>query len=734
MGARRFAILVLLVFAPVWFPLSADAVQSPFVGAPSPSGAYATHGYAWENNTIGISDVVPAPWTALAYAGNRISCWGREFDLGAGGMPAQITSQGRPLFARAPSLELAVDGAPVLGAGAATPSVTTRGRSRAEYTFTRHDASLDVELRGVLEYDGFLKITLTLTPRGAVTIDKLLVTLPFTRDVGLFSSRYIQYDFDQQVLDRADFSGSIALLDKPVDMRFNPAVWVGNHDVGVEWSCETNAYWAPEDPARVIRIAPEAGGVTMRIGIVGRPLRIDAPVSYAFALYPTPVKPLPADWRGIAVGNAGARPPGVDSRTHRMYGLGMLGRFPVRYPGLPGQVAAAQAPLQDRGPRAGESVEEGRRKLRDWGVRYVPYGALYGMPAVLPESEWKDYGAEWRIMNPRGEVRNRLWARLEGLGERDPSLIYICPWSRSFQDFLVWQYARAMERDGIGGMYLDLSSPNFLCQNPNHPHGRFVAGGGEYYPFFAQRELMKRFYTAFKGKDPDFLIMQHHAKVPVVCSGFSDVVVSGEALNLFFGFAGGRGRNAPENYDPDYSRLPDLFFEVQYAQTRGFVNMLLPQIVKGNENAVERDPGRTKRLTQGLLARCAVYDIPVCAMRLDRETYEAYLRAQERFGWLSGAEYIGPRESSKFLTKTGDAIRCALYMKKDGAFLVVSNLGPGDARGSLSLNTRALAGRGLTLSAGAKVLDAGSGAVLGGAGGTIDVQVPANDMRLLMVR
>lgn len=316
---------------------------------------------------------------------------------------------------------------------------------------------------------------------------------------------------------------------------------------------------------------------------------------------------------------------------------------------------------------------------------------------------------------------------------------YICLYPKSFRDFFVWQYVQAIEKYGIEGLYLDLASPNILCRNRNHPHGKFVELGGEYYPFFWQRELMQRLYVACKSRKRDFLISVHHAKVPVVCSGFCDLVLSGEPLNIIFRKKPrvlDIANSDPLAYVPDYSELPNEIYEVQYSQRKGFISMLLPEIVKWNETLMDARPDLLKNYTRKLLARAVLYDIPLSAKRMDMDYYNRVLKAQERFGWLTGASYLGPWESGAYLGSGGVNLKAAFYLKPQDKklMLVVSNLSDQDVREDISLNVEALSKSGLIITPDCRVLDAMEGAPYPSGQGRITVTVPPQDFRVFIVQ
>lgn len=689
---------------------------------------YPAFGYPWENNTLGMERVVPAPWTPVRCEQNRASVWGRTYELSDGVLPAQITSQGHPFFAAKPVLELVVDGHSLSLTGRA---FTEKEQDRMRFRTHAASAAVDVQSETSLEYDGLLMVRVTITPKRPASLDRLSVVLPWRRDIARFFSRYVNYDFNAQRLDRLDFVSSFGEVNKRLAMPFNPAVWVGNHDVGAEWVCETDEGWSPREKQAAIVMEPDGDTVRMRLDIAGRPVRIDKPYSLQFALYPTPVKPLPEDWRRLRIVTNWGTDPAIDARVDKVYGLAREGMFPVRYPTLP--IVEPTAVDEASEIRARTKIEAGRRRMAANHIRFILYGALYGMAARMPNNEWKDYAAYWRAGGDAAVV-SPGWGALLGTKKGEPTTYYISVAPKSFRDFLVWQYVNSIEKYGIEGLYLDLASPNFLSRNPHHPGGDWVAKGGQYYPFFAQRDLMKRLWVACKSRNKEFFMIQHHAKVPVIVSGFSDVVLSGEPLNLFFRGPNFTVRNAatdPAAYVPDYSKLPRTMYEVQYSQTRGFLSFLLPEVVKWNDELIKAHPDLLRKYTQTLLARTSVYDVPTSENRMDRALRSSVLRAQGRFPGFRDARFIGPWKSPELVDCGSGKLSCGLYLAREGKsiMMVLSNLGEADASETVRPRLDELRKAGIDLRGGFEITDAMSGKA-----GDLRVTLRPNEFRMLIIR
>lgn len=729
----RFVALTLALLAAGTAPVAAQQAYPLAV----PEGEYPAQGYEWENTDLGMEPVVPEPWTPVELDNDRLKVWGREFVLSDGPLPVQIISQGVALFAEAPTLELSMGGETVAWTGG-PPSVTD---VRAEWLATGEAEGWTALARSSVEYDGFLRVDLTVTPEEAVPVDSLRLRLSFAPGVGEMFSRYIDYDFEVQRLDRGDFAASFGHCSEGLSSPWRPTLWLGNHDVGLEWSCETNAGWGPLESDRAMRIEPGADTVNAVFEMVAAPMRLSEPITWSFALYPTPVKPLPADWRRIVLGNSWVTGSVITAQNHDIYGIGWHTWFPLAHPGMPvvkPATAASALEISMGGREPEELVAEGLAKLEELGINYVPYGALYVLPATLPRNEWEHYAEAWRIGRPEGNARERTFGTLQGIPFEQASMYYICLSPKSVRDFIVWYHVQAIREYGVGGLYFDIAAPNTLCMNSGHDHPP-ATGGVQYYPMWWQRELMKRLWIACKRENPDHLIAIHHAKSPITVAGFADMILSGEALNMFFRaehFVMSEADTDPTMYMPDYSALPNVLYEVGYSQRMGVINELLPEIIKWNRTAMREDPERLARYTRTMLARVAAYGIPVYPSSMDMSLFDALQRGYERFGWLDGTRFVGPWESGPFMGGSEHALSVALHLRPQGdsVLLVAANLTDGPLTETLRPDPAALREAGSALADGPVLIDAISGEpIAGNMEGGWPVSVPAQDYRLLLL-
>ena len=209
---------------------------------------YPAHGYAWENNSLGMDETVPAPWKALRFDADAVECWGRRFVFGKGALPLQITSQGRKLFASSPKIVLRVDGHNVDLDGDGAARRTLSAPHKMVRTWETNAGAHRVQVVTSLEYYGFCHVSLRIEPKDSANIERLTLEFPLPREQAAFFNRFEDYDFEAQRVNHDDLLGSAGRVNGPLNMRFNPCVWIGDHNVGIEWSCEVNAGWSEIAP------------------------------------------------------------------------------------------------------------------------------------------------------------------------------------------------------------------------------------------------------------------------------------------------------------------------------------------------------------------------------------------------------------------------------------------------------------------------------------------------------
>ncbi len=466
----------------------------------------------WENNRLGITDKVPPPWTPMTVTGKSVQCWGRAYDYTGSLFPRAVLSQGSDLLAGPIGLSLATGGK-TSELAAATAQTLTAAPHQADVDALTTTAGIKTRVRSHLEYDGCIKVELTLTPESKpVVVDELELRIPVKPERALY------YHWFEATRDPR-LTNAGALPAAGLKSHFKPLLWLGDDDRGLCWFSESPKGWASGDPESVLQVERGAGACTMRIRMVGRPLVIAGPWTTVFGLMATPTRPMPAGWRDWLIGLNQSNPWGAWSSGffNNLSGTDDPGTLMAKDPpALKRTVAQWQTSGQTMPYLA----------MRE-PMKVIPYSQIVfwsgkyrdGMPAP----EIKVFGPEWsnqkRPPGPRSEPDERIPLK---------EYYWVCPAS-SFAQFYIYYFNRLLDESGIDGIYID--GPWNTCANPLHGCG-YLDDQGVWraeFKIWAFRDLLKRMYCLLyeKRKDP---IIHHHTScwlcIPSI--SFSHMMLDGE--------------------------------------------------------------------------------------------------------------------------------------------------------------------------------------------------------------
>jgi hypothetical protein len=718
-------------------------------------GYYQGFGFDWENNALGMAPGVPSPFTPVEVDGTTVRVWGRELDFGGGVVPQQIESQTCPVLAGPVAVDLEVGGNSVQTA----PIPGSLRKESDERAVVRGDMEIlggRITVETSVEFDGFTRIDLTLIPDGAaLSLDRLTVELPMSKEAAGFFNLGYQYDFVLQRSTRFGIEESTGKIDGTRAFAFNSHLCISGSRVGIDMAIPDNVEWSNRDAAKALEIIPRADDVLVRLNMVDLPRQVAAPATWSFALLPLPIKPPLNRGRAIVAITSFNSYSWLDRSLWRLitFYSGPVSPLPLNIPGLP------------QPPESGERLAEWEGSMTRWqdqqtGV--MPYSSVFLHHVNVPE--WQKYFPYW-FVTPEGLGRTLppAWVLSETgsipgvFGECFPLNLY----SKSARDWLLWQIVAGVRDNGYAGIYMDLGDTTDNHCNPLA--GEYVGNSEKYYkPVYEIREFYKRLYKALKGLNPDYLINVHHGKVPVVFSSFVDLVSSGEGVNATFyekgeeAFARGELPEGHYPYLPDYSLLSDDYWLGAYSVSSGAVQLFLPQILKWAPNWPSRITGPDgveyelslagqlawyqahpevyRAYTRSMLARTLVLDLPLVQSRCDlNEVHNLYAAFQSRLGRLYGdMTHIGPADAGQFLVEPPEQGVYAAALVKSGAgkaVVILANWSREEQSCRFVFNPG-----GLQLDGGiGSVTDMEDATSLDLDGNAIELTLPANDFRVLLV-
>jgi hypothetical protein len=468
--------------------------------------------FPWEHIKLGTSTKVYPPFTPIVLEGRRLRTVLREHVLNDLGLLDQVTASsaqtgvGKPILAGPIRLVAKVDGKEArvepgkLAVVSAEPhQVRTRSAFSAE--------GLRASVEGTWDYDGCLRVDLTILAAGELKLDELTLEIPLDANVATMihaNADRIRAPVAQRLPpgEGVVWDSSKVACDDYI-RGFCPYVYLGDAVRGICWFAENDRGWGWDPKTPNVTVVRKGGVVTLRVHLVNRPTVINDNRKITFGLLAAPVKPRispggPNGWRyrylrdsyallgtdinWLALGDCGS----VYPAGGEMYFWEMIAR-------------GSKEKLTEN--QIKETVERGRKHFEPYGpdrvktweahVRHNLTSHLgqkmvfyYNRASCQLFDEFETFKDEWCLTDFRSVGKG------SGIGE-----IKIVP-SPSYIDHALYWYARSFEIGGNQGVYWDnfFIAPSFntgLTGAYAAPDGSIVPAAG----IWALRDLCRRTFV-----------------------------------------------------------------------------------------------------------------------------------------------------------------------------------------------------------------------------------------------
>ncbi|PJB70173.1 MAG: hypothetical protein CO095_09210 [Armatimonadetes bacterium CG_4_9_14_3_um_filter_58_7] len=260
---------------------------------------FVRHVFPWEGNKLGKSDIVVPPFTPITVQGNAVSAVLRKHTLSPLGLFAQVESVGRPLLKQPIRLEIASSGktAQVQGTNfrfaekKATKVVTTGDWS---------GGGLKGTARSEWDYDGMMKWTLSIFP-STQSVDAMTLVIPL--DATLMPLMHtctdgirFNYAGNAPMGQGRVWDGSKAPRNSIIG-SYVPYIWVGAEERGLAVFGENDRGWVTSPDVPCQELVRKGDTLELRLHLIAKPTRVDAPRQILIGFQATPTKPMPKNWR-----------------------------------------------------------------------------------------------------------------------------------------------------------------------------------------------------------------------------------------------------------------------------------------------------------------------------------------------------------------------------------------------------------------------------------------------------
>jgi hypothetical protein len=428
---------------------------------------------------------------------------------GGFGLPQRIASQGRDWLAEPVRLELTQSNQP-LRTVRAKVDVVARQDTAVAWKGQARMGDVQASVRGRLEYDGMMLITLRLEPAvpgRAVPLDAVTLTTAMPKERALFLNTstdqgYWWYPYTGWIPEAPGLVHD-NLRQRAARTSFLFYALFSDHETGLEWFADNLAGWQVDDARPVQEITRETnGGVRLVCRLANKPFVLDRPIEMTFGYDAAPVKPLPADWRSYYCHHHALKDIRSDLAVWWLWSSSTYDKY------RPNCFSLRPDDLENFA-KAVTNVP---------GIKPAPFCNQHVTLPAGPDRQREGGGWPWFINLLGAECENDGWTALP---------------TRGVRDYWAWNFDQWIKSGGMQAVYIDeagtqtvgcglLSGSGYLNPDGTHAYGHNTLG---------MREQIKRVRQLFldNGKRPVVWIPVYRKMIPHAYA-FVDVVCDGEAF------------------------------------------------------------------------------------------------------------------------------------------------------------------------------------------------------------
>jgi hypothetical protein len=271
--------------------------------------------FVWEGNRLGITDEVLPPFEPIDVRDDVVGVVLRDYEVGDLGLWDSVRVRGNETGHRellAAPMRLMVDGEPLKAAG----RFTSTADHEVVYEGTGQHPAVTVESRTTTQYDGCMRVALTLRPGQSgkelrdmtveIPLKDALVPLWHVVSMGIrVNPAGYTPEGEGRIWESQGQYRSRPHRNRYRRGNWEPYVWLGAEERGLCWFADNDGGWIPDtdnnDPS--LTLHRNDGVLTLGVHLVQKPVMIEEPRTIVFGLMASPAKPMPANWRNIMLGN-----------------------------------------------------------------------------------------------------------------------------------------------------------------------------------------------------------------------------------------------------------------------------------------------------------------------------------------------------------------------------------------------------------------------------------------------
>lgn len=617
--------LLMSIAAVIVSPVKADEDKRPDIDALEKA---LVEQQLWLNNTIGITDRIPAPWEPIILKRGSekrmaVEVLGRNYQFEKAIFPSAINIWGQQILGQPISISVISEGKQITFP---LNEVRLIKNNPDEVEIISSGTAKGIEIVAIhrIEYDGMILTRLFISPLSApVKVEGLFLQIPVKKEC----ARYLNYFRCFNPPREPDIFGVMKKL--PFRSAFEPVLWLGNEDVGLCWFAESDRGWDRSGNLdRQIEIFERGESRVLKFNFINTPRIIEKSREIVFGIIATPAKQVKENWRTVPA-----------LYTPAFFDFSWDGG--VYYPGP-----------DPKKVESGRFFEHLKTPWAYFKTSIQYHSDVYPDKTPLPEHYL--FGRLWKRMaitekhlleNPvPPEIR---WGTTVG----SPA--------SSLTDWLLWKWEKLVSTYGMKNIYFD----GLGWADINRLHGcGYVDENGilqPTIPILASRNALKRFYVMMSEKNEDFNIFIHGFLTAPPLLSFAHAQLSGEQFII-----------DPRRVEKHYSEILQEEELIGYFMGKqfGVVGVFLPEIPV-------RYSGILQEPTEEMMMLLLLHNVSICPAFCNAGLVNNMNKALTDYG-MENMKFIPYWENTKYLASSNENVKISLFTKgvsRDKTLLVVGN-------------------------------------------------------------
>ncbi|MGA2031375.1 MAG: hypothetical protein ABSG68_03895, partial [Thermoguttaceae bacterium] len=250
----------------------------------------------------GVDDLLPSPFTPPVVRAGTVSCVGRTYGHGAAGLLTSLVAAEREILASPAVFRVKVGDGPATALRGDVPTLRSRGKGQVDYRQVFRGAGLQIAVQGVFDYDGFYRFRAELSPdRAPADLRQCCLEVPLGAPHATLLEAPVEWlwpqfekcaGFLEPAQGRLWDSKRFPFAVRQRKGNMPPFCWVGDDDRGLCYSCASEEGMHNDDSLPAATVDREGAAVVFRAWFVNKPLALEKPRTFEFALQASPFKPL----------------------------------------------------------------------------------------------------------------------------------------------------------------------------------------------------------------------------------------------------------------------------------------------------------------------------------------------------------------------------------------------------------------------------------------------------------